>query len=354
MANPRAQAASGAGRSVTARDYPAATRWRAGWPRIAAWAADRDSRGPRRWVQVALGVIWLLDAALQYQPFMFTRAFPTQVIEPAGAGSPGFVAHPVMFAGQLLLHNEIVFNALFATIQLAIAVGLLWRPAVRAALAGSIAWALLIWWLGEGLGGVFTSAASPITGAPGGAVLYVLIAVLAWPSPSRAGDGTSVATGSPLGGRRARIAWLALWGSGAYFLLLAANRAAGALRATITGGADGEPGWIASAERGAGSLIGTHSTAVTIGLAVLFAIIALGILVPAATRPALVLAVITAAAIWVLGQSFGEIATGQATDPNTGLLLILLAAAYWPLARTRRRSPASPAVPAAEAASRPS
>jgi hypothetical protein len=297
-------------------------------------------------------VIWLLDAALQYQPYMFTRAFPTQVIEPAGAGSPGFVAHPVVFAGQLMLHNEVAFNALFATIQLAIAVGLLWRPTIRAALTGSIIWGLLIWWLGEGLGGVLTSSASPITGAPGGALLYALVAVLAWPPRSPAADGTSVAAGSPLGGRWARIAWLALWGSGAYFLLLAANRAAGALRATITGGGDGEPGWIAGAERGAGSLIGTHSSAVTIGLAVLFAIIAAGVFVPGATRPALVLAVITAAAIWLLGQSLGEIATGQATDPNTGPLLILLSAAYWPLVRTRRRPRESTARPAQEAASR--
>lgn len=346
MPEPRAPVAG----RIVAGQNPAAAAAPARWRRVAAWAADRESRGARRWIQIALGVIWLLDAGLQYQPYMFTRAFPTQVIEPAGAGSPGFVAHPVTFAGQLMLHNEVAFNALFATIQLAIAVGLLWRPTVRAALTGSIVWGLLIWWLGEGLGGVFTSSASPITGAPGGALLYALIAVLAWPS-RRAVDGDSVAAGSPLGGRWARIAWLALWGSGAYFLLLTANQAAGALRATIIGGADGEPSWIGSIERSAGSLIGTHSTAVTIGLAVLFVIIALGVFVPAAIRPVLVLALIIAAAIWVLGQSFGEMATGQATDPNTGPLLILLAAAYWPLARTRRGSPASAAASAAKAPS---
>jgi hypothetical protein len=351
MADSRAPAARGAGVPV-AGHHPAAAP--AGWRRAAAWAADRQSHGARRWIQIALGVIWLLDAALQYQPYMFTRAFPTQVIEPAGAGSPGFVAHPVNFAGQLMLHNEIVFNALFATIQLAIAVGLLWRPTVRAALTGSIVWGLLIWWLGEGLGGILTSGASPITGAPGGAVLYALVAVLAWPSRSPATGGASVADGSPPGRRWARIAWLLLWGSGAYFLLLAANRASGALRSTITGGAAGEPGWIASAQRGAGSLIGAHSTAVTIGLAVLFAVIALGIFIPAATRPVLILAVITAVAIWVLGESLGEIATGQATDPNTGLLLILVAAAYWPHARLRRRSAEPREVRAAEPAGRPS
>jgi hypothetical protein len=343
MANPLARATNrtgpsfAVGRSSLSAALPQPWSARVSSLSLLAWAADRESTGARRWLQLALGVIWLLDAGLQYQPYMFTRAFPTQVIEPAGAGSPGFVAHPVMFAGQLMLHHEIIFNALFATIQLTIAVGLLWRPTVRAALAGSIVWALLIWWMGEGLGGIFTSTASPVTGTPGGAILYVLIAVLVWPSRSQT-DNTSVASGSPAGWWVARIAWLALWASSAYFLLLAPNQAAGALRDTISGGADGEPGWLASLERGAASAIGTHGGAVSIILAVIFAVIAAGIFIPAATRPVLVLAAITAAAIWVLAQSFGEILTGQATDPNTGLLLILLAAAYWPLAQSRRSS----------------
>jgi hypothetical protein len=36
-------------------------------------------------------------------------------------------------------------------------------------------------------------------------------------------------------------------------------------------------------------------------------------------------------AIWV-AQDFGELLTGQATDPNSGPLLIVLAAAFWPVA----------------------
>jgi hypothetical protein len=341
MANPLARATYRTGPSAAVGRSPSASLPRPWSGRLSklsllTWAADRESAGARRWLQLALGVIWLLDAALQYQPYMFTRAFPTQVIEPAGAGSPGFVAHPVMFAGQLMLHHEIIFNALFATIQLAIAVGLLWRPTVRAALAGSIVWALLIWWMGEGLGGIFTSGATPVTGAPGGAVLYALIAVLVWPSRSQE-NGTSVSSGSPAGRWGAKIAWLALWASSAYFLLLAPNRAAGALRDTISGGADGEPRWIASIERTAATAIGTHGTGLSIILAVVFAVVAAGIFIPAATRPVLVLAAVAAAAIWVLGQSFGEILTGQATDPNTGPLLILLAAAYWPLTQSSRR-----------------
>jgi hypothetical protein len=42
--------------------------------------------------------------------------------------------------------------------------------------------------------------------------------------------------------------------------------------------------------------------------------------------------------IWFAGQDLGEIATGQATDPNSGLLLALLAAAYWPI----RQRPSTP------------
>jgi len=35
--------------------------------------------------------------------------------------------------------------------------------------------------------------------------------------------------------------------------------------------------------------------------------------------------------IWII-EDFGGILTGQGTDPNTGLLLIVIAAAFWPLA----------------------
>ena len=47
-------------------------------------------------------------------------------------------------------------------------------------------------------------------------------------------------------------------------------------------------------------------------------------------RPALIVAAIAAGVIWVAGEQFGAIFTGQATDPNTGPLLILIAAAFWP------------------------
>ena len=39
--------------------------------------------------------------------------------------------------------------------------GIAWRPTLRLALGASIMWALGVWWLGEGLGGVLSGAAGP-------------------------------------------------------------------------------------------------------------------------------------------------------------------------------------------------
>ena len=75
---------------------------------------------------------------------------------------------------------------------------------------------------------------------------------------------------------------------------------------------------------------GTRATVVTVAFAAAFALAAAGVLVPAATRPALVLAMAAALAAWGLGQRFGQIFSGSATDPGTGPLLVLIALAYWP------------------------
>jgi hypothetical protein len=278
-----------------------ATLRREGGRPVLAWMADRESAGLRRGLQVSLGVIWLLDAALQYQPVMFTRAFPAMMLMPSGMGEPAFVSGPVQLASRLIAGQVVPWNALFATVQLALAAGLLCRGTARAALAGTIAWALGVWWLGEGLGGIFGGMANPLAGAPGAAVLYVFLAVLAWPRPALF--------------RGARVAWAALWGTMAV-LMLTAPAASSSL--TAHGG--------------------TAAAVVTAAFAAAFALAAAGVLIPATTRPALVLAMVTALAVWAWGERFGEIFSGSATDLNSGPLLVLIALAYWPGAAVSGRS----------------
>jgi hypothetical protein len=238
-----------------------------------------------------------------------------------------------------VLAHPAIFNAAFATIQLALAIGLLWRATTRLALAASIVWGLGVWWLGEALGGLLAGNANPVTGAPGGALLYVVIAVLAW--PRRPGDtadrlADSVAAGSRIGRGWAQVIWAVLWAALAGLVLQPGVRAPGVLRGAIGGQAAGEPGWIAALDRWAASAIGSHPFAISLSLAIIFLVIAGGIFVPAATRPVLILSALAALAIWVVGEDFGGILTGQGTDPNTGPLLILLAAAYWPFSRKPR------------------
>jgi hypothetical protein len=293
-----------------------------------AWAADLDSTGVRRGIQIALGVLWLADGALQLQPVMFTRNFATHILMPATMGSPAGVSGPALAFSKLMLHDPAGWDAAFAVTQLVLGAGLLWRRSVRAALAASIGWALAVWWFGESLGGVLSGTASPLTGAPGAVILYALLAVLAWPRRDAGHAADSVAAGSPLRRRGAQLAWLLLWSSSAFFLLQPANRTPLAIPNASAGLAAAEPGWLAGVDRAVASAVGSHSPAVTIGLAVACLAIAAGILSRATTRAALLLSVLLALVIWVLGENFGGLLTGQATDPDTGPLLILLAVAY--------------------------
>jgi hypothetical protein len=86
--------------------------------------------------------LWLADAALQYQPSMFGPGFVTHVLAPASQGEPAFLASPARLADQMIAHNVPLWNAGFATVQLAIGLGLLWRRSARAALAATVLWSL--------------------------------------------------------------------------------------------------------------------------------------------------------------------------------------------------------------------
>jgi hypothetical protein len=313
------------------------------------WLAERTATGRpdryRRGLQIGLGIIWLLDAALQYQPYMFRKAFAHQILAPTGPGNPAWVARPVHWAAHLTAEHAVLADAAFATIQLLIALGFFSRKTVRLALAGSIVWALLIWWMGEGLGGLLAGPQSPVLGAPGAAVVYAFISILIWPRNTRSTEtpSGSVATRSALGPIVARLAWLALWGSFAFESLQAANRSPSALHDIVAGNAAGEPAWLRAVDRGFASALAHHGTEVSIAFAIVFAFIAIAVFGGASMiRSGIVVAVVVAALIWLVGENLGEIATGTATDPNTGPLLILLAAAFWPLQTARREEAPAP------------
>jgi len=322
-------------------------RWRSSLDAGAEMA--RRTPDVRRVLQLALAGIWLLDALLQYQSFMYSKAF-SQMIGATASGNPGAVASPITWDATLVSHHAVLLNSIFATIQLLLAIGISWRPTVRLALAASIAWALGVWWFGEGLGMILTSSASPVNGAPGAVIIYALLAVLLWPA-DRAGRPAPFTAARAIGAPVARALWLVLWLSLAYFALLPENRAPQGLNGMIASMESGEPGWLAALERSAASLVAHQGLAASIVLAIVLVIIAMGVYLPAsAAKATLVLAIVVAAVIWVFGEAFGGILTGGGTDPNSGPLLILLALTYWPVtaAIAARQAPPSPPASANE------
>ena len=288
----------------------------------------------RRMLQLGLAAIWLLDGALQYQSFMFTKAFG-QMIGSTSSGNPGIVAHPINWNATLVEHHLVLLNTIFATVQILLGLGMAWRPTVRVALAASVVWSLGVWWFGEGLGGVLNGTGDPVNGAPGAVIIYALLAVLLWPADRPVASGTPppFVAARAAGAQPARALWLILWGSLAYFALTPANRAPQALHDMIAGMAPGEPGWLAAFEQHSAALVAHQGLAASIVLAVALVIVALGVyLPPPMAKATLILAIVVAAVIWVVGEALGTILTGGGTDPNSGPLLALLALAYWPLA----------------------
>src|ERR1700722_1642321 len=323
-------------------------------------AGDLAILDTRRKLQLALAVIWLLDGVLQYQPVMFTKAFP-QMLPGAAAGNPAVVASGVNWSANLVDHHLVLLNAIFATTQLALGLGIAWRPTVKLALGASVAWSLAVWWLGEGLGGVLTGTATPVNGAPGAVILYALLAVLLWPaarnSTARNPPAQFAAVRNPaapfiaaraMGRPVARASWLVLWGSLAFFALLPASRAPHAISGMISDMASGEPSWLAWIDHHAASALAGQGLPASIALAVALALVAAGIYLPSRlTRPVIVLAILLAPLIW-LAEGLGGSFTGAGTDPDTGPLLALLALAFWPAASTppTSSSPANSASPA--------
>jgi hypothetical protein len=81
----------------------------------------------RRGLQIALGLIWLADASLQFQPYMFDHHFANSLLAGAAAGPPSWVAAGVRWAAHVISAAPVLANSLFALTQLGLGAG---RPAI--------------------------------------------------------------------------------------------------------------------------------------------------------------------------------------------------------------------------------
>ena len=302
----------------------------------------------RRAIQVSLGLIWLLDGILQLQSFMYGRGF-IEALKATGVGQPQWVAASVTWAANTMQSQQVLFNTGFAVVQIMIGVGLLHRRTVKPALAASFVWAGAVWWLGEGFGMVLMGMASPLSGAPGAAILYAIVGVIVWPAQR---------PGGLVGVRGARLAWGALWLIIAWLWMTPVGSGPNAVSEAINGAPSGI-GWLTHLQIWLVNLTEGHGQVIGLTLAGASATIGIAVAVGWHARTFLGVSVIVNLVFWIAGQGFGGIFAGGATDPNSAPLLVLLAWALYaltPLSAGREaelvRVPRSAASPRSAAPSR--
>jgi hypothetical protein len=296
-------------------------------------AGRRRSRvdfGQRRRLRQGLGLLWVVDGLLQAQPFMWTKQFGGGTLAAAAVGQPVVVAAPVRLAARVVAGHPVLFNTGFVTVQLALGLGLLLAQNLRWSrlfCIGSLGWALGVWVLGEGLGGVLGGQIGLEIGAPGAALLYAMITASAWPSDRPVASWLLVA-------------WAAVWVGGAVLQLLPAQRTALGLGSNLDMAAMMSPGVLARPESQVASWLGALpagvATLVAFTLAALQAFVGVAALAGRRWRTiALRLGAVLAVVLWVFCQGFGGLSTGTATDPSTAPLLVLMAFAGLSSARVK-------------------
>jgi hypothetical protein len=303
----------------------------------------------RRGIQVVLGLLWILDGFLQFQPALLTPKFAAQVIAPAGQGLPAFVAWPVQEAARVIGHQSAFTGVGFGLIQLALGVGiLLHRRTVRWALAASVAWALSVWYVGEGLGGLLSGHASLLTGAPGSALLYAVVAVAVWPKQETSAEEQRPA-------RWAAVAWAVIWLGGTLLQVLPGSDTNASLSMSLAMNASGAPAWLAAVDVHLSAVVPRDGVSVIVDLVVLQAMAGIGVLMARrARRAAVIVGIVLSLVYWVAGQGMGQFWSRMSTDPNTAPLMVLLGVTVLCAApRSQPRGRMNPELAAVTAIKRP-
>lgn len=310
--------------------------------RTRAWLTGRSATqaepSGRRFLRIALGLLWVLDGLLQAQPDM-PAGFVRDMIAPGAAASPDWLASVVNSVAGAWTDHPVTADAATVWIQIGLGVWILagGRGVLsRVGLWTSLGWSLFVWVFGEFLGGLLAPGASWLAGSPGPVLIYAAAALLLllpwswWESGRCATLVRRVVAGWLLiGAVLQAVPWEGSWSAAGLsepFANGVATKQPAALRQPIV--------WMLTLSR-------DHPAAVNAVLVVALAGIALGLwwsrrVVFAVTAFAL------CALTWWLAQDFGVLG-GVGTDPQAALPLALLLAAALPRRTTGEESARAPA-----------
>ncbi len=272
-------------------------------------------------------MFWFVDGLLKFRPGLADRGEEAYSFAMTAMGSPVPIARAILDVGRLLLQHPGLWWGL-GVVELAIGIALVMGRVTRVALAASALLAMLIWVLGEGFEGLSAGATSIVTGFPGAALLYAILAVLIWPRSLP--DDRATAARSFLGGIGARLVWALLW-LGAAAVQLRPQVGPGALDSTLFIASHEEPPVLAGMDRAAlGWLSFAHEVWLSAAVGALCALLALMVALDVLPRLALGAAIALNLVFWLVGQNFGGVLSGNGTDLGTAPLFVLLALVVWP------------------------
>jgi hypothetical protein len=301
----------------------------------------------QRTLQVALGLIWILDGLLKFQPNLIRPAFISNVIRPMAIGQPDVVGSTINHMANFLSHGATLWVGLFGLIEIGIGVSLMFRRTVKPALVASFVWGIGIYVFGEGLGMVLTGDTSPLAGAPGAVCFYILLGVLVWPrsdnGESRSGAESSAAGRGVFGGNGSLLVWAGIWILEAIIWLFPFNRTDNSISRQMAATASGEPGWYAHLLNSFGHAFTGAGVWMAVILAAVSMVIALGPLMSKRPQLYIGLGIVLALIYWVTGEGLGELLTFGGTDPNNGPLVALVGLSLLPMNPGRVSEP-TPAV----------
>jgi hypothetical protein len=127
-------------------------------------------------------------------------------------------------------------------------------------------------------------------------------------------------------------AWAVLWVGGAIFQALPGQNTGTDVAGAIGSGA---PGWLGRLDASVAGFATRNGTVVVVALVIVEALIGLAVLYWRTRGLAVAAGFALALAIWVVAQDVGQLYSGQATDPNTALIIALFAVAVLGAGRAR-------------------
>jgi cytochrome oxidase Cu insertion factor (SCO1/SenC/PrrC family) len=129
----------------------------------------------RSYLRIAFGALWLFDGILQFQVTM-PLGLANGVVAPATQGTPNWLHHLMLDGITIWNSHPLTLASATAWIQIGIGLLILVSNGLAGRVGGavSVGWASMIWLVGNGAGGVFTSSGNILFGWPGAPLFYAI------------------------------------------------------------------------------------------------------------------------------------------------------------------------------------